>query len=797
MADLLKIQSLTNNLEPASANGNLIRLYLVPKEYELFCKMNIPYQITVADLNQHYRHFWDNQDNPYGYYTYDQIISIIDSLALNFPSICKKYLMGTSAGGRQLAILKISDNVALDEPEAEIMFDGGIHGDEVGGPQNIILFARELCLNYGVNSMYTDLIDNREIWLYPMVNPDGRVAMSRYNNYGVDLNRDCGYMWNGEGQSTGAFSQVESKTLRKIMLDHQFVIYTNYHSGTEILSYPWSYRASAARDYSLFNNLGSVYSITSGYGSLQYGQGYNIMYAINGSTKDFTYGCLGNIGWSIEISNSKQPPASQIMTFYNHNKPAMIEMIKRSDWGISGILTDSITGEPVRASVWINDFYPVYSDPEVGDYHKYLLPGSYTVKIQANGYNTRILTNITVPLTGSVEVDAKLVPEQKWYAHRVVSCHIPGNNFGDEGYTPGALGAPDGIPYSIGHLGWILLDMHDTICNGEGNDFKVIQSGSTAKSFTISGSNNMDGPFQVIGTGNGTTSFDLAACPLDKVRFLRIVDNGTGTISGPGAGFNLDAVEMLTPPLIVRFTADADSTCTDRPVQFSNNSSGNPIQWNWSFPGGNPPTSSSAIPPDIQYSIPGTYDVSLTISNGFTSSTSIKPGYIKVFSSTVVDLGNDTALCPWQNITLDAGNPGATCIWSTGDTTQTIFIDSTGIGLGSKVFWVDVMNNPVCISRDSVIITFQICSSISQATSQPVIQLFPNPASGYFTLKTNGLTGSTWMLYSPLGKEILGGTIEGNLATQIIPTGDLNPGIYLVLIRQNTFVHSAKIVVHR
>ena len=214
MADLLKIQSLTNNLEPASANGNLIRLYLVPKEYELFCKMNIPYQITVADLNQHYRHFWDNQDNPYGYYTYDQIISIIDSLALNFPSICKKYLMGTSAGGRQLAILKISDNVALDEPEAEIMFDGGIHGDEVGGPQNIILFARELCLNYGVNSMYTDLIDNREIWLYPMVNPDGRVAMSRYNNYGVDLNRDCGYMWNGEGQSTGAFSQVESKTLR-------------------------------------------------------------------------------------------------------------------------------------------------------------------------------------------------------------------------------------------------------------------------------------------------------------------------------------------------------------------------------------------------------------------------------------------------------------------------------------------------------------------------------------------------------------------------------------------------------
>lgn len=795
--DLLQIQRLTKNIEPASADGKLFRIYLVPKEYELFRKLDIRYQITIPDLNLHYQHFWDDQDNPYGYYTYDQIISIIDSLSLNFPTICKKYLLGTSSGGRQLSILKISDNVAIDEPEAEIMFDGGIHGDEVGGPQNIILLARELCLNYGINPTYTDLINTREIWLYPMVNPDGRVAMSRYNNYGVDINRDCGYMWNAEGQSTGAFSQIETKTLRKIILDNQFVVYTNYHSGTEILSYPWSYRSSSARDYNLFNSLGSVYSITSGYSSLQYGQGYNIMYAINGSTKDFTYGCTGNIGWSIEISNNKQPPSSQIMTFYNNNKPAMIEMISRSNWGISGMVTDSATGEHLRASIWINDYYPVYSDPEVGDFHKYIIPGNYTVKIRANGYKTKTLTNITVPLTGCIEVNAELVPEPKWYAHQVISCHIPGNNFGDPGFTPGALGAPDGTPYALGHLGWIILDMHDTLFNGEGNDFKVIESGSASKSFTVSGSNSMDGPFYVIGTGNGTTSFDLSACPLDKVRYLRIVDNGTGAISGSGAGFNLDGVEMLTPPLIVRFTSDSDSICAENAIHFTNNCSGNPNQWNWSFPGGVPSSSSSEIPPEIHYNLPGTYDVSLTISNGFTSSSLTKQGFIKVFESPVVELGKDTALCPWQNITLDAGNPGAIFQWSTGDTSRTILVDSTGIGIGSKIYWVDVSLNQICATRDSVRVTFQICSNVPKSTILPIVQIYPNPATEYFTVKTTGLSGSTWMLFSPLGIMVLNGIIGDNEGINIISTNNLKPGTYFLKIQNNISVFSGKILIHR
>ena len=792
-ADLQKISSLGLDYEPATADGSSVRMYLIPEELKQMQRTHLRYQITIPDLNQHFDHFWDNPLVPPGYYTYEQIIAIADSLATNFPSICKKISWGTSVGGRQLAVLKISDNVDTDESEPEIMFDGGIHGDEIGGSQNIIMFARDLCLGYGPDPTITNLINNREIWLYLMVNPDGRVAMSRYNNNGVDCNRDNGYMWDGEGNSWGAFSQVETKALRNGILDNQFVVYTNYHSGTEILSYPWSYRADAPRDYEHINQLASVYANSSGYSSLQYGQGYNIMYAINGSTKDFQYGSLGNIGWSIEISVDKQPPSSQINYYYNANKPAMLAIISQCAWGVSGIITDSVTGEPVRATVSVNNLYAVYTDPLVGDYHKYVVPGTYTVKVSANGYKSKTITNVAVPAQGTTTVNVQLDPAPNHFAYKVMSCRIPGNNFGDEGYTPGAIGIPDSIPYSLGKNGWIVLDMGDTIFNGPGMDFKVIQAGTTAKAYTVSGGNNMDGPFTTIGVGNGTTSFDLNTVPLTKVRYLQIKDNGAGSAYGVGAGFNLDAVEMVTPPLIVNFTASTLSPCSGTSVNFTDISGGNPTSWAWSFPGGTPSSSTLQNPVNIHYNTPGTFNVSLTCSNGITTGSKTKTGFIVASTAPVVNLGKDTTLCPWNTILLDAGNPGCTYLWSTGATTQTIVVDSTGIGYGSCDFQVNVTNSTGCTAKDTIGITFEICNDIKDIESLQGITISPNPSDGYFNLEINGFEGGTWQLLSVDGKIITHADIPLNHYTSTVGVREIPRGIYVLKVQKKEAILVKKV----
>lgn len=790
------LNRLNLNTESANPEGTTYRVYVTPVELEQISFNGLKYNITVDDLNLYYSRFWDNQLVPPGYYTYEQIISIADSLAINFPLICKKIVWGNSIGGRQLAALKISDHVDLDETEAEIMFDGGIHGDEVGSSQNVIMYARELCKGYGINPTYTSLINSREIWLYLMVNPDGRASMSRYNENFVDCNRDCGYMWNGEGNSTGAFSQPETKALRNCILDNQFVIYTNYHSGTEIVAYPWSYRGNMTRDHNHINNLASVYSSVSGYSNLQYGQGYTQMYPINGSTKDFVYGSLGNIGWSIEISNNKQPSASQISLYYNYNKPAMTEMINRCGWGIEGLVVDSLAGSPIRATLWISNYFPVNNDPLTGDYHKFVLPGTYTIRAEANGYKPKIITGVLVPQQGSVTANIALVPDQKWAGYRIISCQIPGNNFDDEGYTPGAIGRADSIAYALGKSGWIVIDMGDTIFDGFGNDFQIIQHGSPGKPFHVSGSNSMDGPFTVIGNGTGTTSFDLGATSIDRCRYIKILDMGTGPSSGPGVGFNLDAIEMITPPLIVNFTSSSDTSCIGTAVGFTDESAGNPTSWSWSFPGANPSFSTVQNPENIIYSAPGNYNVSLTVSNGVSSSTKTKINYITITEAPVVDLGNDTTICDWDHVILDAANPGATYLWSTGDTMQQITIDSTGAGYGSHDYSVVVTTEFNCIAMDTINITFDNCTGGSEMRLPETVTIYPNPASdGRFRIEISGGDYKYYQIISPAGLLVLTQAVTELPYSKELQLGQEHQGIYLLRMFGNARSETIKLIV--
>ncbi|OQX72209.1 MAG: hypothetical protein B6D61_14650, partial [Bacteroidetes bacterium 4484_249] len=481
--------------------------YVTPKELAQIEALGLNYEIEIADLNKYNEDFWETKTS---YHSYQEIIDLADSLVLHFPDICEKHIFGYSLENRQCAALKISDNVSADEPEAEVMFDGGIHGDEVGGAENVIRFARDLCLGYGTDPAITDLIDDREIWLYLMVNPDGRVHDTRENTAGVDLNRDWGYMWDGWGGSTGAWSQPESKALRECMYNNQFVVHTAYHSGTEYISLPWSYRSSQPADWNHIYQLGGLYSSSSNYPSMPYGQGNTGMYAINGSTKDSNYGIMSSISWSMEISDSKHPPASQIMMYYNYNYPAMITMIEYSGYGLQGTVTDANTGEPVTGVVFINNYFPTFTDPTAGDYHKYVLPGTYSITIVANGYETQTIDNVVVTSNNATTTDFIMQPANGQFVYRFTSSQIPDNNEADEGNTPAVIGAPDNVNYSIGKNGWCVLDMQYPVIDGPGDDFIVYEGDSSPEGFTCYAGETIDGPWISLGNGNGTTEFDLS-----------------------------------------------------------------------------------------------------------------------------------------------------------------------------------------------------------------------------------------------------------------------------------------------
>ncbi|MCK4312354.1 MAG: hypothetical protein KAW88_06440, partial [Candidatus Cloacimonetes bacterium] len=390
------------------------------------------------------------------------------------------------------------------------------------------------------------LIDNREIWIYYMVNPDGRVADNRYNANGVDLNRDAGYMWDGWGNSSGAFSQPESKALRDATYGRQFVVHTTYHSGIECISLPWSYRADQCPDWDHIYDLAGVYSSTSGYTNLPYYQGCTGMYPINGSTKDTNYGAMGAISWSMEISYLKHPPTSQIQYYYQINVPAMLAMIEYAGYGLEGVVTDATTGDPVTAAVFVNDYFPTYTDVNVGDYHKYVLPGTYSITIVANGYETQTIDNVVVTENSSTVTNFQLQPQDSQFVYRICSSRIPDNNTADEGDTPGVIGAPDSRNYSIGKNGWAVLNMQFPIPDGPGNDIKVFEGDTSPEGYTCYAGDTIDGPWHSLGTGNGTAEFDLSMAGLIETQFVKILDDGDGAQTAPDAGFDLDTVESIS-----------------------------------------------------------------------------------------------------------------------------------------------------------------------------------------------------------------------------------------------------------
>ncbi|MBN1340314.1 MAG: T9SS type A sorting domain-containing protein [Bacteroidales bacterium] len=540
--DLLLLHNLRINMDYPAADFNSARAYLIPAEFEKVKSLGLAYEIEIEDLIKYSENIWVGEDQ---YHSYQQIVDIADSLVEYFPAICKKFIFGNSLGNRQCFALKISDNVATDEPEPEVMFDGGIHGDEAIGPEIMIRFARNIVLAYGTNSYITDLIDNREIWLYLMVNPDGRENNSRYNNAGVDLNRDWQYMWDAWGGSPGPCSQPESKHLRDCMYNQQFVVHTTYHSGIVFLSCPWSYRPPDAPDWAHIQALGNIYASESGYSNLPVEPGYNGMYAINGSTKDSNYGIMGSISWSMEISEIKKPPASQITTFYNYNYGAMMAMIEHAGYGLHGTVTDASSGTPVAAIIFVDNSLPCYSDPVGGDYHKYMIPGTYSVKVMANGYQTQTIPNVQVTALNATILDVQLQPQDGHFAYRFTASQIPDNNHSDEGNTKAALGAPDNVNYSVGKNGWCVLDMQVPVTDASGPDIRVHEGDASPEGYTCYAGATMDGPWISLGTATGTAEFDIAQSGLPEARFFKILDDGDGQQNVNDAGFDLDAVEVL------------------------------------------------------------------------------------------------------------------------------------------------------------------------------------------------------------------------------------------------------------
>jgi hypothetical protein len=490
---------------------------------------------------EHYRNFQEGlRDGQY--LTYEAFVDTMNTIAVNNPGVCKlETLATTTSTNRKVLVMKVSDNPRVNEPEPAIIWDGNTHGDEKIAWAVAFEFLKYLLRNYGSDPEITALVDSREIWICPMFNPDGYVSSSRYNGRSVDMNRNWGWMWGRESRpGVSVMSENEVSGLVELLWREPVSIWVSYHAGTEAISYPWSYT-----DYDSIIEKRHINWLSQAYhsrgNSYEYGQGSIIMYYIYGSSKDLGYGGMGAMSWSIEVHYTKTPAASEIDPTFNRNRDAMVYFTHATGFGIHGTVTDSATGLPVRAQVWLQPYnWPSYSERTNGDFHRFALPGTYGLTVRAPGYLDRIISDIVVPGTGdsSVTVNVTLTPSSSapLFGFQMAACSavtITSNRT----YPVRALGVHDGVGYQLDNNIWIVIDMDQPLRNGPGNDLSVYRSSGTANA-TVMAANTWKGPWSTVGTTSGSqTDFDLGAVSLDSARYIRV--------KASGGQFVLDAVEGI------------------------------------------------------------------------------------------------------------------------------------------------------------------------------------------------------------------------------------------------------------
>lgn len=295
------------------------------------------------------------------YHTYAEINKELHDLAAAHPQIARIQSIGKSVQNRDLWAIKISDNAAQDEEEATVAFLGGHHAREWIAVDVPFYLAKYLLENYASDTRVRNLVDNAEIWIVPMVNPDGHQysvtsdrlwRKNRRNNgngtYGVDLNRNYSHRWGGPGSSgdtwsetyrgTAPFSEPESQAVRDLLQNHPPRALITYHNYTQLVLYPWGNTYDPAPDQALMHQIAVAIadSIRAIHGKNYTPQQASDLYLASGDTTDWLYALLSAPAFTVELRPRGNPPGfklpeSEIQPTFQENLPAALFLI---EWAI-------------------------------------------------------------------------------------------------------------------------------------------------------------------------------------------------------------------------------------------------------------------------------------------------------------------------------------------------------------------------------------------------------------------------------------------------------------------------------
>ena len=329
------------------------------------------------------------------YPTYEAYVDMMYQFQENYPGLCEVFSIGQTEEGHEILVAVISNNPSGDNAEPQVLYTSSMHGDELTG---FVLFLRlidHLLSQYETDFKVKNLVDNLEIWINPLANPDGTYAggnasvfgATRFNANGVDINRNFPDPKDGDHPDGNPW-QIETIHFMDLAAEQAFVLAVNCHGGAEVYNYPWDTWEQLPADDAWWIFTGREWADTvhahspSGYfdgfdGGISNGYQW---YSINGGRQDYMNYFHHCREFTLEISDTKMPVASLLPGFWQYNYRSFLNYMAQALYGIRGTVRDAATGQPLQATVYAIDHDIdgswVVAD-ETGWFFRPVIAGSY------------------------------------------------------------------------------------------------------------------------------------------------------------------------------------------------------------------------------------------------------------------------------------------------------------------------------------------------------------------------------------------------------------------------------------
>jgi carboxypeptidase T len=392
----LSTQALLRQLDVDVEGGHQDRLHVLIRATDLHLLEHdrIPYVLLHADhaslqpqtLGERGLSYHDPQG----------VLYSLQAIAEQYPDVARYVALGRSTEGRTIGGLLLSDQPGLrapDEPSLRLL--GGHHGDEYSSVEVALDVAWTLAERYTADDpAVRDLLDRNEVWIAPLVNPDGHVAFTRRNSNNVDINRNYSYLWSSVGPSGEApFDQAETAAIRALSINRSFHHSVSLHSGATNLGWVWNSDYEPTPEEPWMEGICGDYWDATEDPDFWVTNGAD-WYLSFGDTNDWSYGVRGGHDYTLEVSSEKTPKEEHLPAVLDyHTAPAIDFLSAGTAEGLFLRITDS-SGRPLEAEVehsgsgWVG-----YSDPETGIFARPTAAGSPQVlTISAQGYPQATVT---------------------------------------------------------------------------------------------------------------------------------------------------------------------------------------------------------------------------------------------------------------------------------------------------------------------------------------------------------------------------------------------------------------------